>query len=351
MKKRRMIFGAALAIIALGAITAFIIWRHNAARRPQNTLTLYGNVDIREIQLAFKESNRIASMTVTEGTQVHKGQLLGLLDQHTYRLNRDLAKAQAQQRQAELAALLAGSRKEDIARLRAQLASARAELNSATLTYERTRRLARQNFASREKLDETQSLMKAARGRKDAAQAALDLAIAGPRQEDIAGARAAVSAAQAQVALAQQHLDDTRLTAPAAGIIRDRILEPGDMASPQTPVYTLAITQPVWVRAYVDEPDLGKLRPGMRAYITTDSSPGRRFTGWVGYISPTAEFTPKEVQTPQLRTELVYQVRVYACNSRGELRLGMPATVTVPLHQAPDVHPPDCANAAHERAQ
>jgi len=351
MKKRRMILGAALAIITLGAITAFMIWRHNATHRPQNTLTLYGNVDIREVQLAFKESNRIASMAVTEGTRVDKGQLLGLLDQHTYRLNMDLAKAEAQQRQAALAALLAGSRKEDIARLRAQLASARAELNSATLTYKRTRRLARQNFASREKLDETESLMKAARGRADAAQAALDLAIAGPRQEDIAGARAAVSGAQAQVALAQRHLDDAHLTAPAAGVIRDRVLEPGDMASPQTPVYTLAITQPVWVRGYVDEPDLGKLRPGMRAYITTDSFPGHRFTGWVGYISPTAEFTPKAVQTPQLRTELVYQVRVYACNPRGRLRLGMPATVTVPLRQAPDTQPPDCAKAARDHIQ
>lgn len=316
-------------------------------RGPADALTLYGNVDIREVQLAFKESNRIASMAVTEGARVDKGQLLAQLDHHTYRLNLDLAKAQAEQRQAELDALLAGTRKEDIAKLRAQLASARAELTSATLTYQRTHRLAGQNYASREKLDNAESQMKAARGRVDAAQAALALAIAGPRQEDITGARAALAAAKAQVELAQQHLADTRLTAPAAGIIRDRILEPGDMASPQTPVYTLAITQPLWVRAYVDEPDLGKLRIGQRADVTTDSFPGQGFTGWIGYISPTAEFTPKEVQTPQLRSELVYQVRVYVCNPQGRLRLGMPATVTVPLRQSPDNQPPACATAVH----
>lgn len=120
-----------------------------------------------------------------------------------------------------------------------------------------------------------------------------------------------------------------------AGVVRDRILEPGDMATPQTPVLTLAFTDPVWVRAYLPEPMLGRVKPGMEARILTDSYPGRAYAGWVGYISPTAEFTPKNVETPELRTRLVYQVRVFACNPRGELRLGMPATVTIDLDQAP----------------
>ena len=105
------------------------------------------------------------------------------------------------------------------------------------------------------------------------------------------------------------------------------------MTSPSTPVYVIALTNPVWVRAYVPESDLSLLRLGMAADISTDSFPGKIYRGWIGYISPTAEFTPKTVETPDLRAELVYQLRVYACTSAGELRLGMPATVTIDLIQ------------------
>ena len=108
-------------------------------------------------------------------------------------------------------------------------------------------------------------------------------------------------------------------------------MEPGDMAFPQTPVLTLALTSPIWVRAYVDEVNLGKIAPGMKATVTTDSYPDKSYTAWIGYISPTAEFTPKSVQTEELRSKLVYQVRVYVCNPENQLRLGMPATVMVPL--------------------
>ena len=121
---------------------------------------------------------------------------------------------------------------------------------------------------------------------------------------------------------------------PSDGIVQDRILERGDMASPQQPVFTIALINPLWVRAYVDETDLGKIRPGMKARVTTDSFPGKQYDGWIGYIAPTAEFTPKSVQSPQLRTSLVYQVRVYVKNHQNELRLGMPATVIIPLDQS-----------------
>ena len=117
-------------------------------------------------------------------------------------------------------------------------------------------------------------------------------------------------------------------------MIQNRILEPGDMASPQRPVYSLALTDPIWVRTYVGETDLGKLRPGMSAQVSTDSYPGKTYRAWIGYISPTAEFTPKAVETTRVRTDLVYQVRVYVCNPQDELRLGMPATVTIALNGA-----------------
>jgi len=146
-------------------------------------------------------------------------------------------------------------------------------------------------------------------------------------------AAAELKASEAELAVARQRLADATLYAPADGIIRDRILEPGDMATPATPVYTLALLDPVWIRTYVPEPILGKVAPGMRAEVRTDSYPAKVYSGWIGYISPSAEFTPKTVQTPELRTRLVYQMRVYTCDPNNELRLGMPATVSISLAQ------------------
>ena len=169
--------------------------------------------------------------------------------------------------------------------------------------------------------------------RREAAKETLRLAQLGPRKEDIAAAEATQQADEAALALTQKQLADATLYAPDDGIIQDRILEPGDMASPQRPVYTLALADPVWVRAYVQGPDLGKIRPGMHAEIASDSYPDKRYQAWLGYISPTAEFTPKSVETTEVRSNLVYQVRIFVCNPQDELRLGMPVTVTIPLKQ------------------
>jgi HlyD family secretion protein len=148
-------------------------------------------------------------------------------------------------------------------------------------------------------------------------------------------ASAHVAAAEAVVTVAEQALKDAELYAPVNGVIRDRIVEPGDFVTPQTPVLTLAVLNPIWVRTYLPETYLGKVKPGAPAQISTDSYPGKVYQGWVGSISPTAEFTPKNVETPELRTRLVYQVRIYICNPQLELRLGMPATVNLDLNAAP----------------
>jgi HlyD family secretion protein len=165
-----------------------------------------------------------------------------------------------------------------------------------------------------------------------ALQKALALTIAGPRPEEVAEAEARLRAAEAQLALLQQQLADAQLVAPVHGTVRTRLMEPGEMASPQKPVFSLAVTDPKWVRAYVSEPDLGKVSPGMAASVMVDSFPQRRFEGWVGFISPIAEFTPKTVQTTELRTSLVYEVRVFVKDPEDALRLGMPATVSLSLN-------------------
>jgi HlyD family secretion protein len=328
---------AAVLVVVLGGLGAVLWFYDSNGTADEGVLRLYGNVDLREVALAINGNERIARMLVEEGQRVTKGQVLASLKSDRQAAEVASAEARVAAQQAVVDKLLAGSRPEEIRKARADVAAAVADLNTARLTYERAKRLYEDKLGSEQARDDARGAAEAAEARLEAAREALALMVEGPRQEDIASAQATLAADKAQLALVRQVLDDTVLYAPADGIIRDRILEPGDIASPQTPVYTLALTDPLWVRAYVQESDLGRVRPGMRAQVLTDSFPDKRYEGWVGYIAPTAEFTPKTVQTEELRTHLVYQVRINVCNPHGELRLGMPATVEILLDQPPAV--------------
>ncbi len=303
-------------------------------RQPNGQLQLYGNVDIRQVAVAFYDTGRIKNIFVHEGDRVKTGQLLAELD--PVRLQADLKqkKAELALQQQIVTKLERGSRPEEIQAARDKVKSLQAQVNDARITYERLQRMYSKKSVARQKVDDAQARYLALQHQLQAAQQVLALAIKGPRVEDIAAAKAKLHAKEAAVALARKKLADSKVYAATDGVIQDRIMEPGDMTFPNAPVLTLARTNPVWVRAYVPEPDLGRIWQGMTATISTDSFPGKQYKGWVGYISPTAEFTPKNVESPELRTRLVYQVRVYACDSGGELRLGMPATVTFDLHQS-----------------
>ena len=280
-----------LLLILLAAGAAAVYWwpQLKPGVRP-GAPVLYGNIDVREVRLAFNGSEHVGSILVEEGDRVRAGQLLARL--HTDRL--------------EAARM----------RLAAELVAAQAEAHAAKLSYQRIERLAKKKMASQDDADVTEAKARVAAAKVNAAQAAL--------------------------AEIDQQLQDALLYAPQAGVIRERIVEPGDFVTPQTPVLTLALTNPVWVRTYVPETYLGRIKLGEQAQIHTDSYPDKVYPGWIGYISPTAEFTPKSVETPELRTRLVYQMRVYACNPDNELLLGMPVTVTintgaqVPITGSPD---------------
>lgn len=274
-------------------------------------------------------------MLVREGDIVHKGQLLATLDRELLSASVAQAEAQVAAQEAVVGRMESGSRPEEIRRARAELEAAQADAREAQRAYVRMRDVESKKLASPQQLDEARGRAETAAAKVKVAQEALALTVAGPREEDVANARATLRALQAQLDIARQRLADAELHAPSDGIIQNRILEPGDIASPDRPAYTLALTDPMWVRTYVSEPDLGKLRPGMPATVTTDTFPGKDYQGWVGYISPTAEFTPKAVETEELRTSLVYQVRIYVCNPRNELRLGMPATVHLQIGGTP----------------
>ncbi len=333
MNKKPLLIVPVVLLLVGGGV--YYYWSQQHSRdESAGQLELYGNVDIREAQLSFNGSEHIDRILVQEGDQVEAGQLLATLHTELLQAQADQAAAQLEAQRQVVNRLEAGSRPEEIDKGRADVAAAKARAKAARDTWHRLQSLVERKLASPDEVETAHSLADAAQAEVKAAEASLRLLLIGPRKEDIAAARAELAAREAAFALARQHLADAELHAPVPGIIRDRILEPGDMVNPQTPVLTLAFNDPVWVRAYLPEPLLGQVKPGMRADILTDSYPGRRYAGWVGYISPTAEFTPKNVETPELRTRLVYQLRVFACNPEQELRLGMPATVQIDLTQA-----------------
>ena len=377
-----------IVLLAVAGAAAGLTWWLTHRESATQALALYGNVDLRQVELPFNNSERIAAVLVQEGDLVRRGQVLARLD--TSRLEPQVAQAEAQaaaqrhiverlhhgsrpeeiaQARAQVAAqrhaverLRHGSRPEEIAQARAHVESAKADVTNARRQYERLKTLLERSAGgavSQQDVDNAKAALDVAEAKlvvtqkaldlavagprqEEVAeneaklavtQKALDLAVAGPRQEEVAEAEARLRAAEAQLALLRQQLADTELVAPVDAVVRTRLLEPGEMASPQKPVFALAITDPKWVRAYVSERDLGQVHPGMAASVAVDSFPDRRFAGWVGFVSPVAEFTPKAVQTAELRTSLVYEIRVFVKDPADELRLGMPATVYLPLDQ------------------
>ena len=330
MKRVRIVI---LVLLVSGMAAGFWFWQHRELGAAEDRLHLFGNVDIRQVQLAFNGNERIAALLVEEGGRVKTGQLLARLD--TQRLEPKAAsrEAQVQAQRQVVARLEAGNRPEEVRKAKADLEAAKADLENAELTYKRVILLTTQGVDTPQRKDDARAALDVAKAREAAASEAYDLMVLGPRKEDIAAAKATLQAYEADLALARRELADAQLYAPTSGVIRNRLLETGDMASPQKPVFTVALDDPVWVRAYVPETDLGKIRSGTKAEVTTDSFPGKRYPAWIGFVSPTAEFTPKSVETPEVRTKLVYEVRVFVPNPQGELRLGMPAEVTVPLNQ------------------
>jgi HlyD family secretion protein len=323
--------GIALAIVIVAAL-----WWFTGRHRERTELALYGNVDLRQVELPFNGSERIAAVLVQEGDRVKQGQLLARLE--TSRLAPQVAKAEADvaAQQQVVDRLHHGNRPEEIAQARANADAAAADAANARAQYGRLRSLSDSSSGravSRQDMDAAKATLDTADARLAVNQKALVLELAGARTEDVAQAEAQLHADQAQLALLQQQLKDADLLAPLNAVVRSRIVEPGEIASPQKSAFTLAITDPKWVRAYVGDPDLGSVHEGMGAAVTVDAFDGRRFPGWVGFISPVAEFTPKSVQTTELRSSLVYEIRVFVQDPGDELRLGMPATVHLSLQR------------------
>ncbi len=317
-------------VLAVGVVIGILGHQRSVARdraAAVGTLRLHGNVDLRDAQLAFFGQERIATVLVEEGDRVEPDQLLATL--HRERLEATIGAAEARIRgqQAAVDRLQAGTRPEEIRAARAAVAAAEVRLANDQRAIVRVEATSASGASSAKELDDARATLEVATAELEVQRAALDLALAGPRVEDRLQAAATLDGLRAELAGLERQRADTELHAPAKGVIRTRILEPGEMASPERPVFTLSLTDPKWVRAYLPEPDLGRVKSGMRATIRSDSFGGRSYEGWVGFVSSVAEFTPKAVETEELRTLLVYEVRVFVRDPNDELPLGIPVTV------------------------
>jgi HlyD family secretion protein len=276
---RRALLLAVLALLAIGTIYwALSEWRRSQKR---DHLLLFGNVDVRQVDLGFRVAGRVASLYFEEGDLVQQGDLAGVLDKVPYN--------------------------DQVVEALANIETIKATLQNAEKILQRRQELIRDGSVSQEDLDNALS--------------------------QVAVQTANLKQAQAALAIARANLQFTEVYAPVEGTILTRIREPGTVVNPGDPVLTLSILSPVWIRAFVSQPELGLIYPGMPAEIFTDTPGSPVYKGHIGFISPVAEFTPKTVETTQLRTDLVYRLRIYAENPDRGLRQGMPVTVRLPLKE------------------
>ena len=319
-----------LAVLVLLALAGAVGWHYrDTFLKSEDSLTLYGNVDIRGVDLGFRVAGRLQEVLKDEGDAVKSGEVLARIDRQPYEYELASAEAALSAAEADLSLKQAGYRSEEIQQARAALEESRLAEENAGRVAERLAGLVKGGGTSQQDLESAQTTLDEAKQRVKVAEAKLKLLEAGFRPEEIAAAAANVAHAKAARATAALRLEDTELKAPSDAVVLTRALEPGAIVQAGATVLSLSLEHPVWVRAYVHEPELGQVPPGTRVILTTDGRPEHPYYGKVGFVSPKAEFTPKSVETPQLRTKLVYRLRIVVEDPDPSLRQGMPVTVSL----------------------
>lgn len=316
-------------VVLAAAATAFYRDRHGEKPAAQPTV-LYGNIDIRQLQLGFRVGGRLKEALLDEGDPVQPGTLVARLDDVPYRNELHSAEARRDQAAALLERAVNGPLLAEIDQARANAEERRADLQLAETTYERYARLLETNVITRESFDQVETARDAAQNRLKASEDSLSILEEGTRYEDIKANLAAKKITDAAVAIAQTSLSDTMLYAPAKGVVTSRVREPGSIVNAGETVFVISLDAPVWARVYVPEPLLGRVHPGREVEVWNDTAPDKKYKAVIGFVSPVAEFTPKSVETPELRTDLVYRARVIISAPDSGLRQGMPVTVNIP---------------------
>ena len=270
---------------------------------------------------------RIEKLNVDEGDVVRTGQTIASLEKVYFDDSLAQARAQRDQMAANYEKLRTGNRPEEIAEARALVAEREATLTNARVTLKRAQTLLTSPAGSQKAFDDAQAAERQADAQLNSAREALRLQEAGFRKEDIALGKGQLDERVAAAETAGRNLVDADLIAPSNGTVLSRVREVGAIVAAGETVYVLSLTTPIWVRTYVSEPDLGRVRPGMEVQVKTDTPGAKTFAGRIGFISTAAEFTPKTVETTELRTSLVYRLRIVVDDDTGFLRQGMPVTV------------------------
>jgi HlyD family secretion protein len=378
MKDKKKLIAGLLALLILAAAIFFLI---RAGSSHASVIRLSGNIEVTDAEVSFKIPGRVEARLVDEGELVKAGQLVARLESADLVQEVALRKADAQNAQAALDELLAGYRKEDIAQGEAaaqqaqsrlqellagsrpqEIAAAQATVDRAKAETERAKAdaaryaaLVKKDEVSEQQYDTVRTTYETALARQKEAEEEYKLVKEGPRQEQIEQARAALAQAnehfrllrngprkedieqararlalsKAALAEAETRLSYTVVNSPLSGVVLSKNVEPGEYVSPGTPVVTVADLNNIWVRAYINETDLGRVKVGQRARVTTDSYPHKVYDGRLAFVASQAEFTPKTVQTEKERVKLVYRVKVDVTNQNMELKPGMPAEVEI----------------------
>ncbi len=341
MQKRLRIIIPLVVLLGIG----ITLYDHFRGGSDNSTLTISGNIEVTEAQMSFKIPGRLQVRLVEEGDPVRTGQPLARLEKSDQEIGVAGAEANLAYAKAVMAELEAGSRSQEIETARAELDKAQAaersaavQMQQARADYERYSNLYREGGVSK-KLFETYSLQnETAKNSRDEALSRirwateqLDLRMAGPRRETIDQARAKVKAAAEALNQARTQLGYTQLNSPLDGVVLSTSAEAGEYLNPATPVATLGEIARPWLRAYINERDLGRIQLLQKVSVSTDSFPGKEYPGRISFISSQAEFTPKSVQTFEERAKLMYRIKIELENPAGELKPGMPADATIDL--------------------
>jgi HlyD family secretion protein len=374
-----------LPAVAVAVVVAYIYVQMRSGHEP-NVIRVSGNIEITDAEVSFKIAGRVEARLLTEGETVRAGQLVARLDSTDLAQEVALRKAEVQAAQAALAELeagsrpeeisqaaaavrkaqawldelLAGSRPQDVAAAQAAAQREKAEMNRVKADYERAAHLYERTLIAAQEYDAAQTAYEVAQRKFKEAEAHLNLVVEGPRKEQIQQARAALAEAQERyalvkkgprqetieqararleqtkqtVALAETRLGYATLVSPLSGVVLSKNVEPGEYVAPGTPVVTVGDLEHVWLRAYINETDLGRVKVGQRVRVTTDTYPGKAYEGRISFIASQAEFTPKHVQTEKERVKLVYRIKVDIPNPSMELKPGMPADADILVGEA-----------------
>jgi HlyD family secretion protein len=306
----------------------FFIWEK---KEGETIIRVSGNIEATEADVGFKIPGRIVSRFYEEGDWVEKGKVLAKLDDEDLQQRLDLAKATLMSAQAKLSKLLAGSRPEELGQAEANLQQAQYDLRNKEIQYERMKSLYDRRVIPKETFDNAETSYKVAKATLQIATESYQLVKEGPRKEDIEDARAQVEQARVSLKLAETQLGYAVLYSPISGVVLVKSSEVGEVVNTGTSVLTVADIEHVWLKAYIPETELSKVKWGQEVIVTTDIRPTKEYKGRISFISSQAEFTPKQIQTEKERVTLVYRIKIDIPNPDRELKPGMPADAKILL--------------------